>query len=256
MTGLLIIAWASMGAWTYRDAQVRCAAPEHHPVLAQWQPWVWALQVLAVPGFGLLSYVQARRAQPEDMTAPAGRWRHLLTPVGMMVLLVVGFLGGALTAIPTSRALIAVSATDAEKPAYRMWQGERRLTAAADRIRYTVLGSERVTQIQHTTGEAHSAGAFVIVRLGIRNEGPQAELISPSRFALVDSQGRRYSTSFAGETALLFKSGRSLSLEARQPGLESEGDLVFDVPKHATSLSLAIHPLDPLLDATMLPLSP
>lgn len=254
MGRLLIIAWASMGAWTYRDAQARCADPEHHPVLAQWQPLVWALQVLFIPGFGLLTYIQARRPQPDDTPVSPNRWRLLLAPAGMMVLLVVGFLGGALTAIPTSRALITAPPANVEPPAYRVWQGERRLTAAADRIRYTVLTCDRMAQIQHTTGAARAAGDFVVVRLGIRNEGPQAELISPNRFALVDAQGRQYSTSFAGETALLFKTGRSLSLEARQPGLESEGELVFDVPKHASKLSLAIHPLDPLLGVATLPL--
>lgn len=250
---LVILAWLSVAAWVYRDAQ-RCRADgDNFPAIRLWSPAAWSLQALLVPGFGGLSYVQARRATFTDGQPLPSRWYFLGAPTAWLALVIGGFFMGMVWSTPSSTALVAASTMPGPTVSPLVWGTQQRLTATLADTRFAVTGHARQPLIRYGTGETRAAGGFVIVHLAVRHLGRQPEVLMPSRFSLIDGAGRHYSASFAGETALLFQTGHSLMLEPLQPGLDRAGDLVFDVPATARRLTLAIMGPEALTGTAMLP---
>lgn len=255
MIVFVVLAWLSFAAWVYRDAE-RCQATEvGYPAIRLWSPAAWTLQALLVPGFGGLGYLQAKRLVVDDTAPLPNRWHFLAAPAGWAMMLLGGFLLGTLWSAPTSRALVLPAATAPRAVARMPWGHDMYLTATLDQMRYAVTGHERIRQIRYGTGEAQASGQFVVITLAVRNLGSQPQFLMPSRFTLGDAAGRTYTSSFAGETAELFRTGRSLMLEPLQPGLDRRGELVFDVPAAAKGLTLTVEGAGPLAGTVRLPVS-
>ena len=255
MTSLIVLSWLSIAAWVYRDAQFRRADGQAYPAVGVLPPVGWTLLALVVPGFGALSYVRARRVTSGDSQPLPSRWQLVGTPCGWLTLVIGGFLLGTVWSAPSSTALVAVSVIPKPVVGPMAWGKEQRLTASVAEMRFAVTGHERQSVIRYGTGETRAAGQFLIVHLAVRNTGHQPETLMPSRFSLVDSAGRHYTSSFAGETAVLFKTGQSLMLEPFQPGLDRTGDVVFDLPESARQVSLTIQGPDMLSSTAVLPVS-
>jgi hypothetical protein len=253
MTVLVVLAWLSFAAWVYRDAERCHACAEGYPAIRLWSPGAWTLQTLLVPGFGGLIYLQARRFTEDGTTTLPRRWQFVAAPLGWTLLLVVGFMLGTLWSAPTSTALVVPASLTATSVTRMAWGKTQLLTATVDKLRFAVTSHERMRVIRYSTGETTASGQFVLLKLAVRNIGSQPELLMPSRFTLIDGAGRRYTSSFAGETAVLFRTGQSLMLEPLQPGLERRGELVFDVPATAGRLRLAIQGPGPLPEKVVLP---
>jgi hypothetical protein len=255
MTIFVILAWLSFAAWVYRDAERCHAADGGYPAIRLWSPGAWTLQALLVPGFGGLGYLQARRLAVDETAPMPGRWQLIAAPVGWTMLLFGGFMLGTLWSAPTSTALVMPGSATPHAVARMTWGDAHYLTATVDHVRFAVTSHERTRLIRYGTGETAASGQFVVLNLAVRNIGTQPELLMPSRFVLIDAAGRTYSSSFAGETAQLFRTGHSLMLEPLQPGLERRGELVFDVPATASRLRLAIRGPGPIPEKALLPVS-
>jgi hypothetical protein len=255
MIAIVLIAWLTFAAWVYRDAEGCHAADAGYHAIRFWSPRAWTILALLVPGFGGLHYLHARRLHDAEAIPTVHHWQFITAPAGWTLMLMAGFLLGTLWSAPTSTALVVPAAVNATTVSRMPWGQAVLPTATLAKVRYAVTGHERTRVIRYGTGETTATGQFVVLNLAVRNIGGQPEVLMPSRFLLVDAAGRQYSSSFAGETAMLFRTGQSLMLEALQPGLERRGELVFDVPATAGGLRLTIHGPGTLPEKAVLPVS-
>lgn len=82
---------------------------------------------------------------------------------------------------------------------------------------------------------------FYIITLKIENKGKETKTVDSSMITLTDSQGRKFDRSIEGQTAKGLSQGKvDLFLQQVQPGLSVTGDIVFDIPKDATGLTLNV----------------
>lgn len=83
-------------------------------------------------------------------------------------------------------------------------------------------------------------GEFIIVSVVVSNHQKEKVTVDGNMFKLVDGNGREYSHSSEGETALVFssKQDKTLWLKPINPGLNAIGVVVFDVPAGIADLKL------------------
>ncbi|MFD6100437.1 DUF4352 domain-containing protein [Nocardiopsis flavescens] len=90
------------------------------------------------------------------------------------------------------------------------------------------LGQWRVTVDSVETQTAYEGtspqGEFAVVRLNVENIGTEATYFDSSAVSLVDADGNSHSSATTG-------SDDSLFLEQINPGNESPGEVVFDIPE-------------------------
>ena len=96
-----------------------------------------------------------------------------------------------------------------------------------------------------TLGNSYTAktaqGIYEVINVTIKNGGKTTATINSSDFKLTDSQGRTFDTSTDGETAKSMAEGKSdFFLQQVQPGLNTTGDLVFDIPANDAGLKLLV----------------
>lgn len=98
-----------------------------------------------------------------------------------------------------------------------------------------------------TVGSSYSAktsqsGTYLLVNVTVENNGNETITIDSSLFSLTDSEGREFSHSNEGQTALIMSGSNNFFLKQVQPGLSSTGDVVFEIPTDATGLQLTVKP--------------
>ncbi|MCR4314254.1 MAG: DUF4352 domain-containing protein [Candidatus Uhrbacteria bacterium] len=98
-----------------------------------------------------------------------------------------------------------------------------------------------------TIGSSYSAktsqsGTYLLVNVTVENSGNETITIDSSLFSLTDSEGREFSHSNEGQTALIMSGSNNFFLKQVQPGLSSTGDVVFEIPTDATGLQLTVKP--------------
>lgn len=76
----------------------------------------------------------------------------------------------------------------------------------------------------------------------VKNNGSDTITIDSSLFSLTDSQGREFSHSNDGQTALIMSGSNNFFLKQVQPGLSATGDIVFEIPTDASGLTLTVKP--------------
>ena len=83
-------------------------------------------------------------------------------------------------------------------------------------------------------------GEFVIVSLAVSNHQKEKVTVDGNMFKLVDGNGRQYSHSTEGETALALssKQDKTFTLKPINPGIGVIGSVVFDIPAGITDLKL------------------
>lgn len=87
------------------------------------------------------------------------------------------------------------------------------------------------------------SGTYLIVNATVTNKGTETITIDSSFFTLTDGQGREYSSSSEGQTALSTSNGSiDFFLKQVQPSLSATGEVVFEIPKDATDLKLNVKP--------------
>ena len=98
-----------------------------------------------------------------------------------------------------------------------------------------------------TIGSSYSAktsqsGTYLLINVTVENNGNETITIDSSLFSLTDSEGREFTHSNEGQTALIMSGSNNFFLKQVQPGLSSTGDVVFEIPTDATGLQLTVKP--------------
>lgn len=108
-------------------------------------------------------------------------------------------------------------------------------------IAFTAVSVDTAVSLGNSFTRKDAQGIFTIVTLKIENKGKETKTIDSSMIQLTDSQGRKFDRSIEGQTAKGLAQGKvDLFLQQVQPGLSVTGDIVFDIPKDATSLKLLV----------------
>lgn len=82
-------------------------------------------------------------------------------------------------------------------------------------------------------------GKFIIVNVAVSNGQKDAITVDNTSFKLIDDQGREFSHSVEGSTALMMKSGNSRGfLQKVNPGIVTSVEVPFDVPTNISGLKL------------------
>lgn len=86
------------------------------------------------------------------------------------------------------------------------------------------------------------SGIYAVVNVTVKNNGMDTITIDSSFFSVTDNQGREFSYSTDGQTALMSTGGDNFFLKQAQPGLSATGEVVFEVPEDAAGLALTVKP--------------
>lgn len=98
---------------------------------------------------------------------------------------------------------------------------------------------------QKTVGSGYSlkksqSGTYAILDVSVVNGSKDTVTIDSSFFNLSDSEGRKFTNSTDGQTALMLSGGDNFFLKQVQPGLGVRGNVVFEIPEDATGLKLTV----------------
>ena len=112
-------------------------------------------------------------------------------------------------------------------------------------IAFTVTDVTTAASLGNQFTRKDAQGLFYVVSLKIENKAKETNTIDSSidssMITLTDSQGRTFDRSIDGQTAKGMAQGKvDLFLQQVQPGLNVNGDIVFDIPKDATGLKLLV----------------
>ena len=86
--------------------------------------------------------------------------------------------------------------------------------------------------------EVKAQGQFCIVDVNVANTGNESQSVDISSMYLYDAADRKFSTT---SSAMLSMEGSDLWLTDINPGNSIEGQLIFDLPKDASPVSIELH---------------
>ncbi|MBD1834301.1 DUF4352 domain-containing protein [Cyanobacteria bacterium FACHB-472] len=111
-----------------------------------------------------------------------------------------------------------------------------------DETTYLVVSLERKEFFYSSLGSTYADGVFLIVCLIVRNDSKKTRTISASAMTIIDKEGREFSSSSSGSTALTLSGDKTSELISTeiQPGLQKRISIVFDIPPEALDLKLKI----------------
>ncbi len=152
---------------------------------------------------------------------------------GLLVIIVIGVIAsGGSSSKPSTNGNQQVETKKVAKLNEPVQDGDLVFTAT-DVSTATTLGN------QFTKRDAQ--GMFYVITLKIENKGKETKTVDSSMITLTDSQARKFDRSIEGQSAKGLAQGKvDLFLQQVQPGLGVTGDIVFDIPKDATSLKLVV----------------
>lgn len=108
-------------------------------------------------------------------------------------------------------------------------------------LAFTATSVATASSLGNSLTSTKAQGIFYVITLEIENKGKETKTIDSSMITLTDSQDRKFDRSIEGQTAKGLSQGKvDLFLQQVQPGLSVTGDIVFDIPKDATGLKLAV----------------
>lgn len=108
-------------------------------------------------------------------------------------------------------------------------------------VSYLISRVDRTEELKYANTSFMTSGSFVVLSISVTNQGVEPVFLQPSDFALYDSQGQQFAIHEEG-TKLAATIYQKIDLfgEALQPGLGSDGILVFEVPKAAAGFFLRL----------------
>lgn len=114
--------------------------------------------------------------------------------------------------------------------------------AAIGNILINVHSIAKKDELSNGLSNEKAQGEFIVIGLLATNLGKETEMANNSMFTLVDDQQRRYDPSTSAALTITFGNNdlKPFIFTQVQPGLPTEGFVVFDIPKEANHLQLAI----------------
>ncbi len=108
-------------------------------------------------------------------------------------------------------------------------------------VGFAISDIQRTTSVGDRFTNRQAQGEFIIVYLIVANNKNEKITMNTAAFKLIDAQGREYSHSTSAENALtLSKQGQAFKFQAINPGIITDGCIVFDVPSGLSDLKLQI----------------
>ncbi len=118
---------------------------------------------------------------------------------------------------------------------YRTWE-----SVPTGKMTYILNGVSTNATLGSAYTKKDAIGVFKVIDITVKNEDKEPITIDSSLFKIIDDQGREFSSSVEWRTALSMQWEKDFFLTQAQPGLETKGKLVFDIPKDATGLKLEV----------------
>jgi hypothetical protein len=111
-----------------------------------------------------------------------------------------------------------------------------------DKVAYIIFKIEKHASLGNEFSSTDADGIFVVVRAGAINGNKETHSVTTSLMTLLDDQGREFSPSSKGETALAMSGDPSseMFMAEVQPGVAKRISLVYDVPESAKGFKLKI----------------
>lgn len=110
----------------------------------------------------------------------------------------------------------------------------------ASNVGVAIVDIKETKSIKSAFDTTQAGGKFIIVVLTVSNEQKDAITFSSSLVKLVDTNGREYSASSEGNTALTFNNKETLFLKSINPGITASGNIAFDIPTNLTVKDLKL----------------
>lgn len=108
----------------------------------------------------------------------------------------------------------------------------------ASKVGVAIADVKSVDSIDAPFSSTHAQGVFKVVTIVASNNQKDAITLDANSFKLIDDQGREFSHSIEGDTALQMKGNESLFLKKLNPDLTLSGKISFDVPPSANIVKL------------------
>lgn len=81
-------------------------------------------------------------------------------------------------------------------------------------------------------------GSYCLVDISVKNIGDEAQTIFSDNMKLIDEQGREFQTDSG---AMMFSDSQDLWLKEINPGIQIDGQLIFDLPPDAKPVTAELH---------------
>ena len=81
-------------------------------------------------------------------------------------------------------------------------------------------------------------GRYCLVDMSVKNTGDEAQTIFSDNMKLIDDQGREFETDSG---AMMFSDNQDLWLNELNPGIQVDGQLIFDLPADAKPVTAELH---------------
>jgi hypothetical protein len=81
-------------------------------------------------------------------------------------------------------------------------------------------------------------GSYCLVDMSVKNIGNEAQTIFSDNMKLIDAQGREFQTDSG---AMMFSDNQDLWLKEINPGIQIDGQLIFDLPADAKPVTAELH---------------
>ncbi|QAY21397.1 DUF4352 domain-containing protein [Halorubrum ezzemoulense] len=119
-------------------------------------------------------------------------------------------------------------------------------------IEYNVQDAYSTSYISGPIERQEADGQYIILTLSMENVGDESVDITTNHFTMVDSQDRTFDAS--SEQTLWVESDpriqvEGVSFEQLQPGITTEGAVVFQVPEGASEIQFKVEPTGPFSNA-------
>lgn len=180
-------------------------------------------------------------------TAPkkASRFkRHpILTGLGVLFILGVIAWGGKWTKTATTQVAsnqTQTTSTSETNPTpvattFKVWD-----IVPTGKITYKVSDVKSLQTVGSKYAPRQANWVFKVIWITIKNTSKEPLTVDSSLFKLIDDQGREFSSSTEGRTALSMQWEKDFFLTQAQPGLDTAGKLIFDIPIDAKWLKLQV----------------
>jgi hypothetical protein len=112
-------------------------------------------------------------------------------------------------------------------------------------IEYNVENAYSTSYISGPIERQEADGQYIILVISMQNVGDESVDITTNHFTIVDSQDRTFDAS--SEQTLWVESDpriqvEGVSFEQLQPGITTEGAVVFQVPEEASEIQFRVEP--------------
>ena len=108
----------------------------------------------------------------------------------------------------------------------------------ASNVGVAIAKIQEVNNIDTSFNSTKAQGVFKVIYVVASNNQKDAITMDANSFKLIDDQGREFSHSVPGDTALQMKGRETLFLEKINPGNTAGGYIAFDVPKSANIVKM------------------